>query len=112
MVRGVAEEEAASGARRKLVRGGSGNVRVAGTAEHAQVVVGRGCAVQGKVRSRVAHCLRGKTVEEMRGGMKGLCPVGGRERRLKEKAVDHVGGGANHTLSPAVLCRGVGARET
>jgi hypothetical protein len=45
VVRGVAEEEAASGARRKLVRGGSGSVRVAGTAEHAQVVVGRGCAV-------------------------------------------------------------------
>jgi hypothetical protein len=45
VVRGVAEEEAASGARRKLVRGGIGSVRVAGTAEHAQVVVGRGCAV-------------------------------------------------------------------
>jgi hypothetical protein len=112
VVRGVAEEEAASGARRELVRGGSGSVRVAGTTEHAQVVVGRGCAVQGEVRCRVAHRLRGKTVEEMRGGVKGLCPVGGRERRLKEKAADHVGGGANHALGPAVLSRGVGARET
>jgi hypothetical protein len=45
VVRGVAEEEAASGARRKLVRGGSGSVRVAGTTEHTQVVVGRGCVV-------------------------------------------------------------------
>jgi hypothetical protein len=35
VVRGVAEEEVASGARRKLVRGGGGDVRVAGTAEHA-----------------------------------------------------------------------------
>jgi hypothetical protein len=69
VVRGVAEEEAASGARRKLMRGGSRSVRVAGTAEHAQVVVGRGCAVQGEVRSRVAKRLRGKTVEEMCGGM-------------------------------------------
>jgi hypothetical protein len=112
VVRGVAEEEAASGARRKLVRGGSGSVRVAGTSEHAQVVIGRGCAVQGEVRCRVAHRLRGKTIEEMRGGMKGLCPVGGRERRLKEKAADHVGGGANHALGPAVLSRGLGTRET
>jgi hypothetical protein len=112
VVRGVAEEEASSGARRKLVRGGSGGVRVAGTAEHAQVVVGRGCAVQGKVRCRMAHRLRGKTVEEMGCSMKGLCPVGGRERRLKEKAADHVGGGANHALGPAVLSRGVGTRET
>jgi hypothetical protein len=83
VVRGVAEEEAASESRRKLVRGGSGSVRVAGTAEHAQVVVGRGCVVHGKVRCRVAHRLRGKMVEEMCGGMKGLCPVGGRERCLK-----------------------------
>jgi hypothetical protein len=112
VVRGVAEEEAVSGARRKLVRGGSGNVRVAGTAEHAQVVIGRGCAVQGEVRCRVAHRLRGKTVEEMCGDMKGLCPVGDRERRLKEKAADHVGGGANHALGPTVLSRGVGTRET
>jgi hypothetical protein len=44
--------------------------------------------------------------------MKGLCPVGGRERRLKKKAADHVGGGANHALDPAVLSRGVGTRET
>jgi hypothetical protein len=35
VVRGVAEEEAASGVRRKLVRGDSGSVRVAGIAEHA-----------------------------------------------------------------------------
>jgi hypothetical protein len=112
VVRGVAEEEAASGARRKLVRGGSGNVRVAGTTEHAQVVVGRGCAVQGEVRCRVAHRLRRKTVEEMRGGVKGLCPVGGKERCLKEKAADHTGGGVNHALGPTVLSRGVGTRET
>jgi hypothetical protein len=112
VVRGVAEEEATSGARRKLLRGGSRSVRVADTAEHAQVVVGRGCVVHGEVRCRVAHRLEGKTVEEMCGSMKGLCLVGGRERRLKEKAADHVGGGVNHTLGPAILSRGVGTRET
>jgi hypothetical protein len=31
--------------RRKLMWSGSGSVRVAGTAEHAKVVIGRGCAV-------------------------------------------------------------------
>jgi hypothetical protein len=36
--------------------------------------------------------------EEVGGDVQGLCPVASRERRLKEKAVDHVGG--------------VGARET
>jgi hypothetical protein len=44
--------------------------------------------------------------------VQGLCPVAGRERRLEEKAADHIGGGANHALGPTVLRRGVGARET
>jgi hypothetical protein len=112
VVRRVAKEEAAGGARRKLMRGSSRSVRVAGTAEHAKVVVGGGCAVQGEVGSRVAHRLGGKTIEEVSGGVQGLCPVTGGERRMEEKAADHVGGGANHAFGPAVLGRGVGARET
>jgi hypothetical protein len=112
VVRGVAKEEAAGGARRKLMRGSSGSVRVAGTAEHAKVGVGGGCAVQGEVGSRVAHRLGGKTVEKVCGGVQGLCPVAGRERRLEEKAADHIGGGANHAFDSVVLGRSVRARET
>jgi hypothetical protein len=59
----------------------------------------------------VAHRLRGEAVEEMGGGVQGLCPVVGRERCLEEKAADHVGGGANDVFGPDVLERGVGARE-
>jgi hypothetical protein len=112
VVRGVAKEEAAGGVRRKLMRGSSESVRVAGTAEHAKVVIGGGCAVQGEVGSRVAHRLGGKTVDEVGGGVQGLCLVAGRERCLEEKAADHVGGGANHALAPAILGGGVGAQET
>jgi hypothetical protein len=64
------------------------------------------------VRGRVAHRLRGKAVEEMGGSMQGLFPVAGRERCLEEKAAEHGGGGADHAFGSAVLCRGVGARET
>jgi hypothetical protein len=112
VVRGVAKEEATGGARRKLMRGSNESVRVAGTTEHAKVVVGGGGAVQGEVGSWLAHRLGGKTVEEVGGGVQGLCPIAGRERRLEEKAADHVGGGANHALCPTVLAEGVGARET
>jgi hypothetical protein len=59
----------------------------------------------------VAHRLGGKTVEEVGGVVQGLCPVAGRERRLEEKAADHVGGGANHAFCPTVLGGGVGAQE-
>jgi hypothetical protein len=49
VVRGVPKEEASSGAGRQLMRSSSGSVGIAGTAEHAVVVVGGGCAVQGEV---------------------------------------------------------------
>jgi hypothetical protein len=46
------------------------------------------------------------------GGVQGLYLVAGGERSLEEKGADHIGGGVNHAFSPAVLGRGVGARET
>jgi hypothetical protein len=109
VVRRVAKEDAAGRAGTQLMRS---SVRIASTIEHAEVVVGGGCAVQGVVGSRVAHRLRWEAVEEVGGGVQGLCPVTGRERRLKEKASDHIGGGLNHALGLAVLGRGVGTRET
>jgi hypothetical protein len=60
----------------------------------------------------VSHRLGGKTVEKVCGHVQGLCPVASRERRLEEKAADHIGGGANHAFGTAVLGRGVRARET
>jgi hypothetical protein len=44
--------------------------------------------------------------------VQGLYLVASMERHLEEKATDHISGGANHVLGPAVLVRGVGARET
>jgi hypothetical protein len=38
------------------------------------------CAVQGEVRSRVAHRLRWEAVEEVGGGVQGFCPHGGGRR--------------------------------
>jgi hypothetical protein len=68
-----------------------------------KVVVRGGCVVQDEVGSRVAHHLRGKAVEEVCGGVQCLCPVASRERRLEEKAADHIGVGVDHAFGPAVL---------
>jgi hypothetical protein len=92
--------------------GSDRSVGIAGTSEDTKVVVGGGCAIQSKVGSGMAHRLRGEAVEEMGGGVQGLYPVAGRERRLKEEAAYHIGGGANHAFGPAILGSGVGARET
>ena len=40
-------------------------VGIAGTTKDTKVVIGGGCAIQGRVGSGVAHRLRGKAVEEM-----------------------------------------------
>jgi hypothetical protein len=50
VVRRVAKEEATSGAWRQLMGSSSGSVRVAGTFEHAEVVVRGGCVVTGRSR--------------------------------------------------------------
>jgi hypothetical protein len=50
-----------------------GSVGIASAAEHTEVVVGGGCAILGKVGSGLAHHLRGEAVEEMGGGVQGLC---------------------------------------
>jgi hypothetical protein len=54
---------------------------------------------------------RGEAVEEMFGGVQGLCPVVGRERRMKEKATNHAGG-SNDAFGPTVQGRDIGAQET
>ena len=82
---------------------GGGSVGIVGTTKHVKVVVGGGRAIHDKVGSGVAHRHRGEAVEEMCGGVQGLCPVAGRERHLKEKATNHVGGGANDVFGPAIL---------
>jgi hypothetical protein len=82
LVRRVAKEEATSGAWRQLMRSSSGSVGVAGKAEHAEVVVGGCCVVQGEVGGGVAHYLQWEAVEEVGGGVQGLFPVAGMERRL------------------------------
>jgi hypothetical protein len=48
----------------------------------------------------------------MCGSVQGLYPVAGRGKRVEEKTMDHIGGGANGAFGPVVLGRGVGARET
>jgi hypothetical protein len=105
VVRGVAKEEASSGAWRQLMRGSSGSVGIAGTTKYAKVSIGRGGAVQGEIRGGVAYRLRG----EVGGCVKGLGLVAGWKRRLEEKAADHVGDGANHAFDPTVLGRCVRA---
>lgn len=59
------------------MRSGGRSVGITGTTEHTKVFIGGDCAIQGKVGSGVAHCLRGKAVDEMCSSVQGLYPVAG-----------------------------------
>jgi hypothetical protein len=37
------------------------------------------------------------------GSVQGICLIAGRKRHLKKEVVDHVSGGVNNALGPAVL---------
>ena len=111
VIRGVPEEDAADGARGKLMRGGGRGVRVAGAPKHAKVIVGGG-AEQGEVGGGVANRLGGKAVQEISGGGEGFHPVGSWEGGLKEETAEHVVSGANHAFSSTILRGGVGTGES
>jgi hypothetical protein len=55
VARGVAKEEATSGAWRQLMRSCSGSVGIVDTTEHSKVIIGGGRVVQGKVGGGMAH---------------------------------------------------------
>jgi hypothetical protein len=92
--------------------GSSGcGVRVARTPEDTKVVIpGRG-ARQSIVRRGSWAGNGRKAVKEVGGGVEALGPEARRERRLKKEGAHGLGGGANHSLSLAVLRGGVWARH-
>jgi hypothetical protein len=69
VVKVVTKEEIASGEGRELVGSCGGSVGIAGITEHMNVFIGGGCAIQGKLRSGMAHLLRGETIDEMCSGV-------------------------------------------
>jgi hypothetical protein len=71
-----------------------------------EVCIERDSAKESEGRRRMIDRLGGETVEEMGASIQRLHPIAGGERRLEEKAVDHVGGGANHAFGTTVLREG------
>jgi hypothetical protein len=111
VIRVVPEEKTTRRARGKFVRRGGGCVGIAGTLEDPKVLI-RGVGVEeGKERSVMRNCLRGKANEKIGGNVQGLIPVVGRKRSLKEETTQHVGGGANHMLGSTILRGGVKTRH-
>jgi hypothetical protein len=89
---------------------GGRSVRIAGTTENLKVVVRGAVSYRAKWGVGWLTAFEGRQLRCV--AVCSLCPVARRERRLEEEATNHISGGVNHVFDPAVLGRGVGARET
>jgi hypothetical protein len=109
MVEGVTEEYTASGARGELMRSSGSEIGVASALEDTKMVVRGMDAEESVVRSGVGNCLGGEMVEEVGGSGEGLNRVSSGKRSLEKLRAHDIVRHANHTLSPVVLRRRVGA---
>jgi hypothetical protein len=63
VVSGVSKENTSGGARCQFVSGFGGEIRIAGTIEHVQVLIGGGDSMEGKVWTSRTDRLGGEVVQ-------------------------------------------------
>jgi hypothetical protein len=91
------------------MRGSGSENRVASTPEDTKMIIGGVDAKKSEVRSGVGNRLGWQTDEKVGGNGEGLSPVVRRKGSLKEQGAHDIVRCANHTLSPTILRRRVGA---
>jgi hypothetical protein len=80
----VCEENTFGGPGCQFVSGFGGEIRIAGTTEHVQVLIGRGDSMEGEVWAGHADRLGGETVQQICGGVEPFYPVASQNRSLKK----------------------------
>jgi hypothetical protein len=78
VVSGVSEQNRSGGPRCQFVGGCGGEIRIAGTTEHAQVLIGRGDSMEGEVWAGHADRLAGEAVQQICGGVESFYLVASR----------------------------------
>jgi hypothetical protein len=111
VVSGVSEENTSSGPGCQFVSGFGGEIRIAGTIEHAQVLIGEGDSMEGEVWTGCADRLGGEAVQQICGSVEPFYPVASRNRSLKKQGTRHIIDGVNDAFNFTVLRRSVGTRH-
>jgi hypothetical protein len=89
------------------VSGFGREIRIAGTTEHVQVLIGGGDSMEGEVWTGRVCRLGGEAVQQICDIVEPFYPVASRNRRLKKQGTHHIIDGANDALGFTVLRRGV-----
>jgi hypothetical protein len=107
----VFKENTTGGPRCQFVSGFSGEIRIAGTTKHTQMLIGGGDSMEAKVWASHADRLGGETVQQICGSVEPFYPVASRNRRLKKQGAQHIIDGTDDTFGFTVLQRSVGTRH-
>jgi hypothetical protein len=105
----VSKEDTSSGPGCQFMRCLGGEVGIAGTTKHSQVLIGGGDTLESDIGAGCADRFARKTVQQICGSVEPFYLVASRERSLKEQGANHVINGAESTLGFTVLRRSVGA---
>jgi hypothetical protein len=94
------------------VGGFSAEIRIAGTIEYAQVLIGGGDSMEGEVWAGCADHLGGEVVQQICGGVEPFYPVASWNRSLKKQGAQQIIDGVEDTLDFTILRRSVGTRHS
>jgi hypothetical protein len=85
VVSGVSEENTSGGLRCQFVSDFGGEIRIAGTTEHVQMLIGGGDSIEGEVWASCADRLGGTTVQQICGGVEPFYLIASWNRSLKKQ---------------------------
>jgi hypothetical protein len=103
VVNGISEKNIFGGPRCQFVSGFDGEIRIAGTTEHVQVLIGGGDSMVGEVWTGHADRLDGEAVQQICGSVEPFYPIASRNRSLKKQGTQHIIDGANDAPDFTVL---------
>jgi hypothetical protein len=85
MVSGVSEENTSGRPRCQFVSSFGGEIGIASTTKHVQVLIGGGDSMEGKVWTGRTDCLGGEAVQQICGGVEPFYLVASQNRSLKSR---------------------------
>jgi hypothetical protein len=111
VVSGVSDENTSVRPGCQFVSGFGREIRIVGTTEHAQVLLGGGDSMEGEVRVGRADCLCGEVVQYMCGSVEPFYLVASWNKSLKKQGTRHIINGAEDALGFTILRRSVGTKH-
>jgi hypothetical protein len=99
----VSKENTSGGPGCQFVSGFGGEIRIAGTTEHVQVLVGGADSMEGEVWTGRTDHLSGEAVQQICGGVEPFYPVAIQNRSMKEQGTHHIIDGAKDAFGFTVL---------